>query len=322
MVNQISGGYRTHGDWPECLREANGIPEKIQIEPPSRGRLDIHTPAFLSMQDVAQMSSDDPDSSSEAKPVKPGQACEPEDIPDWTNECGRLVLNTGEMAEDGFIDTHFHWDLLEEQYSRDQLLDAAFVPYKDFHQLDYCLTHEPWLHWYRRVLKLESRMAITLMHASAPQENLRHLFAPMCHYLCIGHEFCEGLPPVISGFHMHCYLQLKERRRVLDIYRLVRDSFRNQYYGLPEVWKLVQCSFRDPKDKRENMDAIYWIRQCKKDNKYFEYGKPYDDMHDISHGPTYQQDESTDAELRHASETEGGSQDNDTMDSQSVHYFV
>eukprot|EP00973_Karenia_brevis_P008396 1136234-Karenia_brevis.AAC.1 len=96
MENQIPFGYCTKNDWPECLREANGIPERVKIEPPTTGRPDIHTPPFLTVQDVAQMSSGDEfsDSSSEAKPACPSQTREPEDIPDWMNECGRLVLST------------------------------------------------------------------------------------------------------------------------------------------------------------------------------------------------------------------------------------
>eukprot|EP00973_Karenia_brevis_P040868 5655067-Karenia_brevis.AAC.1 len=165
-------------------------------------------------------------------------------------------------------------------------------------------------------------MAITLKHATVPKEQVQDVFANICHHLCIGHEVCEGLAPADLGVHMHAYLQLKERSRALDIYRLVRDKFRDQYHGLPEVWKLNECSFTEFKHKKENMDAIYWIRYCKKDGKYFEYGEPYDDSHELFYSHAYQHDEAADAEVRPASETEGGSPDDDTPPSQGVRYFV
>eukprot|EP00973_Karenia_brevis_P039881 5505131-Karenia_brevis.AAC.2 len=146
MENQILG-YGTKKDWPKCLREADGIPEKIKTEPHTI-RPEINTPAFLTVQDVTHASSSDglSDSSSDARPACSRQTREPEEIPDWTNECGMLVLKNKQVADQFFVDTLFHWGIMEEKFSRDELLDAAFVPYKEFYQFDYCSTHEPWLH--------------------------------------------------------------------------------------------------------------------------------------------------------------------------------
>eukprot|EP00973_Karenia_brevis_P070074 9741449-Karenia_brevis.AAC.1 len=119
----------------------------------------------------------------------------------------------------------------------------------------------------------ESRIAITLKHTNTSKEELKELFAPTCHYLCVGNETCKKHSANTSGGHLHAYLHLKEQRRVLDIYRSVKDIFQGRYVGMPEVWKLQQCSFMKNKQEKQNMDAIHWIRSCKKDTEWLEYGE-------------------------------------------------
>eukprot|EP00973_Karenia_brevis_P073162 10163482-Karenia_brevis.AAC.1 len=120
-------------------------------------------------------------------------------------------------------------------------------------------------------------MAIMLKDTNISKEEVQDFFAPTCHHLCIGYDMSENLASKSCGTHVLAYLQLKERKRVLDIYRSLRDKFQGRYGGLPEAWKLQQCSFINKAEEKHNMDAIHWIRCCKKDPEYIEFGEPHDD---------------------------------------------
>eukprot|EP00973_Karenia_brevis_P096269 12431439-Karenia_brevis.AAC.1 len=292
MENQIPFGFQTKDDWPKWLQEANGIPEKALLETASQGSKGTHNDIFFAAQNLSQASSDDEasNSPSEAKQTDTNQCqiCGPDtdDIPDeWINECGKLVLETGEVAAYGFINNLYHWDMLERKYSHNQLSRAAFVPYNKFYQTDYFSKHEPWLHCYNRILQLETRMAITLKHTSVPKIEFEAFFAPACQYLCIGYEMCNERELNTSDIHMHAYLQLKKPTRVLDIYRSVTDKFQGRCVGLPEVWKLQPCNFMKNKKEKQSMDAFHWIRLCKKDAEYLEHSKPHDDRDEFGATP-------------------------------------
>eukprot|EP00973_Karenia_brevis_P058415 8134406-Karenia_brevis.AAC.1 len=109
--------------------------------------------------------------------------------------------------------------MLERKYSKRELLTAHFEPYDDFFPI-YGGSG------YLEILKLQPRIALTLKNASVSKEVVRDLFAPMCHFLCIGREMCEGGEPGKSSNDLHIYLQLRERQRLLDIHRLANKELR------------------------------------------------------------------------------------------------
>ena len=110
--------------------------------------------------------------------------------------------------------------------------------------------------------KQVSRVALTIKHSDVQKEELRDLFAPMCHYLRVGHELHKEHVPDQPDDHLHAYLQLSTQKRLGEIYRIVQDKFDNRFHGRPDVRQLPS-----------HTDAAKWNNYCKKDGDYLDHGE-------------------------------------------------
>ena len=104
--------------------------------------------------------------------------------------------------------------------------------------------------------------AVTLKHTSVTKEELRDLFAPMCHYVRVGHELHVEQVPDRPDDHLHAYLQLSAQKRLGEVYKLVQENIDCRYYGRPDVRQLAA-----------NTDAAKWSNYCKKDGDYTDHGE-------------------------------------------------
>ena len=116
---------------------------------------------------------------------------------------------------------------------------------------------------FREIMKKQvSRIALTIKHNDVKKEELRDLFAPMSHYVRVGHELHEERVAGRPDDHLHAYIQLTAQKRLGEIYKLVQEKFDNRYYGRPDV--------RQPPS---HTDAAKWNNFCKKEGDYVDHGE-------------------------------------------------
>ena len=116
---------------------------------------------------------------------------------------------------------------------------------------------------FRAIMKKQvSRVALAIKHTDVQKEELRDLFAHMCHYVRVGHELHEEHVLNRPDDHLHAYLQLSTQKRLGEIYKLVQEQLDDRYYGRPDVRQLPS-----------HTDAAKWNNYCKKDGDYVDHGE-------------------------------------------------
>lgn len=122
--------------------------------------------------------------------------------------------------------------------------------------------------------KQVSRCAVTIKHTSVTKEEAVALFKPLCHFVRCGHELhkeqIEGYP----DDHLHLYLQLSTQKRLMQIYKLIRDNFDDRMYGRPDVRQLVGGTDKSTGRLYTAEEAsCRWNNYCKKEDDYLDEGE-------------------------------------------------